>query len=184
MAGEAAATPAGGCRPGPTCAPIVPQAIWGIPATGAIAVWVPLMAFAFLYGLSMDYEVFLLARMREEYDATGSTGAAIVQGLGRVGRLVTCAALILFLSFASMAAIPELDVKIMATALGAGILLDATILRVLLVPALVALPRPRNVVAAPLGGPHPAGPAVRCRPPGPGRAAAARGSGATTWAHA
>jgi putative drug exporter of the RND superfamily len=115
------------------------QAIWGIPATGAIAMWVPLMAFAFLYGLSMDYEVFLLVRMREEYDGTGSTGTAIVQGLGRVGRLVTCAALILFLSFASMAAIPELDVKIMATALGAGILLDATILRALLVPALVAL---------------------------------------------
>jgi putative drug exporter of the RND superfamily len=115
------------------------EAIWGIPATGAIAMWVPLMAFAFLYGLSMDYEVFLLARMREEYDATGSTGTAIVQGLGRVGRLVTCAALILFLSFASMASVPELDVKIMATALGAGILLDATILRALLVPALVAL---------------------------------------------
>jgi putative drug exporter of the RND superfamily len=115
------------------------EAIWGIPATGAIAMWVPLMAFAFLYGLSMDYEVFLLARMREEYDGTGSTQTAVVQGLGRVGRLVTCAALILFLSFASMAAIPELDVKIMATALGAGILIDATILRALLVPALVAL---------------------------------------------
>jgi putative drug exporter of the RND superfamily len=115
------------------------DAVWGIPATGAIAMWVPLMAFAFLYGLSMDYEVFLLARMREEYDGTGSTETAIVQGLGRVGRLVTCAALILFLSFASMAAIPELDVKIMATALGAGILIDATILRALLVPALVAL---------------------------------------------
>ena len=115
------------------------EAIWGIPATGAIAMWVPLMAFAFLYGLSMDYEVFLVSRMREEYDATGSTSTAIVQGLGRVGRLVTCAALILFLSFASMAAIPELDVKIMATALGAGILIDATILRALLVPALVAL---------------------------------------------
>jgi RND superfamily putative drug exporter len=115
------------------------EAIWDIPATGAVAMWVPLMAFAFLYGLSMDYEVFLLSRMREEYDATGSTPAAIVQGLGRVGRLVTCAALILFLSFASLAAVPELDVKIMATALGAGILLDATILRALLVPALVAI---------------------------------------------
>jgi RND superfamily putative drug exporter len=115
------------------------EAIWGIPATGAIAMWVPLMAFAFLYGLSMDYEVFLLARMREEYDATGSTETAIVRGLGRVGRLVTSAALILFLAFASLAAIPELDVKIMATALGAGILIDATILRALLVPALVAL---------------------------------------------
>ena len=115
------------------------EAIWGIPATGAIAMWVPLMAFAFLYGLSMDYEVFLLSRMREEHDATGSTGTAVVQGLGRVGRLVTSAALILFLAFASLAAVPEVDVKIMATALGAGILLDATILRALLVPALVAL---------------------------------------------
>jgi putative drug exporter of the RND superfamily len=101
--------------------------------------WVPLMAFAFLYGLSMDYEVFLLARMREEYDGSGSTPTAIVQGLGRVGRLVTSAALILFLAFASMASVPELDVRIMATALGAGILIDATILRALLVPALVAL---------------------------------------------
>jgi putative drug exporter of the RND superfamily len=115
------------------------EAIWGVPATGAIAMWVPLMAFAFLYGLSMDYEVFLLARMREEYDGSGSTPTAIVQGLGRVGRLVTSAALILFLAFASMASVPELDVRIMATALGAGILIDATILRALLVPALVAL---------------------------------------------
>jgi RND superfamily putative drug exporter len=124
----------------------------------------------------MDYEVFLLARMREEYDATGSTGTAIVQGLGRVGRLVTCAALILFLSFASMAAIPELDVKIMATALGAGILLDATILRALLVPALVALLGRWKLVAAPLGGRHPSGPAVGARPRAR-RAAAARWSG-------
>jgi RND superfamily putative drug exporter len=77
--------------------------------------------------------------MREEYDGTGSTPTAIVQGLGRVGRLVTSAALILFLAFASMASVPELDVRMMATALGAGILIDATILRALLVPALVAL---------------------------------------------
>ena len=157
------------------------EAIWGVPATGAIAMWVPLMAFAFLYGLSMDYEVFLLARMREEYDATGSTDTAIVQGLGRVGRLVTSAALILFLAFASMAAVPELDVKIMATALGAGILLDATILRALLVPALVALlgrwnwwlpPWAARLLRVPPSAPapEPAGPA-----PSGGRA---------EWAHA
>jgi putative drug exporter of the RND superfamily len=115
------------------------QAVWGVPATGAIAMWVPLMTFAFLFGLSMDYEVFLLSRMREAYDATGSTREAVIQGLGRVGRLVTSAALILFLAFASLAAVPAVDVKIMATALGAGILLDATVLRALLVPALVAL---------------------------------------------
>jgi RND superfamily putative drug exporter len=115
------------------------QAIWGIPATGAITFWVPLMTFAFLYGLSMDYEVFILARMREEYDRTGSTSTAIAEGLGRTGRLVTSAALILFLSFVSLASAPGTDIKIMATGLGAGILLDATVVRALLVPALVSL---------------------------------------------
>jgi putative drug exporter of the RND superfamily len=115
------------------------DAIWGIPATGAITFWVPLMTFAFLYGLSMDYEVFILARMREEYDRSGSTDTAITGGLGRTGRLVTSAALILFLSFVSLASAPGTDIKIMATALGAGILLDATIVRALLVPALVSL---------------------------------------------
>jgi uncharacterized membrane protein YdfJ with MMPL/SSD domain len=59
------------------------------------------MTFAFLYGLSMDYEVFLLARMRESYDAGGSTRAAVVGGLGSVGKPVTSAALILFLAFAA-----------------------------------------------------------------------------------
>jgi len=115
------------------------EAIWGIPATGAITLWVPLMTFAFLFGLSMDYEVFILARMREEYDRTGSTTTAITEGLGRTGRLVTSAALILFLAFVSLASTPATDVKIMATALGAGILLDATVVRALLVPALVSL---------------------------------------------
>ena len=67
------------------------------------------MVFAFLFGLSMDYEVFILARMREEYDATGSTDAAVVRGIGRTGRLVTSAALILFLAFASMASAPDTD---------------------------------------------------------------------------
>ncbi len=113
--------------------------IWGIEATGSIVPWVPLMTFAFLYGLSMDYEVFLLARMREVYDQTGSTKVAVVQGLGRVGRLVTSAALILFLAFAALAGTPSVDVRIMATGLGAGILLDATVLRALLMPAAVVL---------------------------------------------
>ncbi|MFD5093991.1 MMPL family transporter [Amycolatopsis thailandensis] len=115
------------------------QLIWGIPALGSVSTTVPLLTFAFLFGLSMDYEVFLLARMREEYDLTGSTHAAVVTGLGRVGRLVTCAALILFVSFASLAALPEIHAKVMATGLGAAILLDATVLRMLLLPALVAI---------------------------------------------
>jgi putative drug exporter of the RND superfamily len=113
--------------------------LWGLPAAGSIPSWLPLMVFAFLFGLSMDYEVFILARMREEYDARGSTEAAVVHGIGRTGRLVTSAALILFLGFVAMASAPDTSVKMIATALGAGILLDATIVRALLVPAAVSL---------------------------------------------
>ncbi|HWE55029.1 MAG TPA: MMPL family transporter [Acidimicrobiales bacterium] len=114
-------------------------ALFSINATGAITFWIPLMVFAFLFGLSMDYEVFILTRVREEYDRTGSTDEAVVEGLGRTGRLVTSAALILFLAFASLASAPVTDLKVMATGLGVGILLDATIVRALLVPALVSL---------------------------------------------
>jgi RND superfamily putative drug exporter len=115
------------------------NAIFGIAATGAITFWVPLMVFAFLFGLSMDYEVFILARMRESYDRTGSTSGAVIEGLARTGRLVTSAALILFLAFASLASAPNTDLKVLATGLGAGILLDATVVRALLLPALVEL---------------------------------------------
>jgi RND superfamily putative drug exporter len=113
--------------------------IWGIPATGSVTAWIPLMVFAFLFGLSMDYEVFILARMREEYDATGSTDSAVVRGIGRTGRLVTSAALILFLAFVSLASGPQTEVKVLATGLAAGILLDATVIRALLVPAVISL---------------------------------------------
>jgi RND superfamily putative drug exporter len=115
------------------------EAIWGIQATGSISSWMPLIVFAFLFGLSMDYEVFILSRMREEYDRTGSTETAVVRGIGRTGRLVTSAALILFLAFTSMASGPETDVKMFATGLGAGILLDATVIRALIVPAVISL---------------------------------------------
>jgi RND superfamily putative drug exporter len=114
-------------------------ALWGIPATGAITMWVPLMVFAFLFGLSMDYEVFILTRIREAYDASGDARHAVVEGLGRTGRLVTSAAAILMLSFLSMSTGPQTDLKILATGLGAGILIDAVVVRCLLVPALVAL---------------------------------------------
>lgn len=115
------------------------EAIWGIEPTGSIDLWIPLMVFAFLFGLSMDYEVFILARMREEYDKTGSTREAVIRGIGRTGRLVTSAALILFLAFMSLASAPDTTAKIFATGLAAGILLDATIIRALLVPAVVSL---------------------------------------------
>jgi RND superfamily putative drug exporter len=114
------------------------SALFGVSGVGAITFWVPVVIFAFLFGLSMDYEVFILARMREEYDESGSTSAAVITGLGRTGRLVTSAALILFFAFIALATAPGTDIKVLGTALGVGILIDATIVRALLVPALVS----------------------------------------------
>ena len=113
------------------------DAIFGVSETGAITFWLPVLIFAFLFGLSMDYEVFILARMREEYDRTGDTRMAVITGIGRTGRLVTSAALILFFAFTALASAPGTDIKVLGTALGVGILIDATIVRALLVPALV-----------------------------------------------
>jgi len=113
--------------------------IWGVPATHSIREFVPILVFAFLFGLSMDYEVFVLSRMREEYDKTGSTNQAVVNALSRTGRLVTSAAIILCISFASITLTPNIDIRVLAFGLAAGILVDATVIRSLLVPALVAL---------------------------------------------
>jgi RND superfamily putative drug exporter len=113
--------------------------IYGVPATGSIRDWVPIVSFAFLFGLSMDYEVFILARMREEYDRTRSTREAVVGALARTGRLVTCAAVILAISFASLSSAPDVVVEMIATGLGVGIFIDAVVVRTLLVPALVAI---------------------------------------------
>jgi putative drug exporter of the RND superfamily len=114
-------------------------ALFDIEPTGALTVWIPLMVFAFLYGLSMDYEVFILSRMREEYDRDGSTDRAVVAGLARTGRLVTAGSLILFLAFVALASTPGTDIKVFATALAVGILLDATVVRSMLLPAFVSV---------------------------------------------
>ena len=115
------------------------EAIWGIEATGSINVEIPVVVFAFLFGVSMDYQVFIISRMREAYDRSGSTETAVVEGIGRTGRLVTSAALILGLAFVALSASPGTEVKIFATALAAGILLDATIVRAMLVPAAMSI---------------------------------------------
>jgi len=114
-------------------------AIWGIEATHAINVEMPVVIFAFLFGISMDYQVFIISRMREAYDRTRSTETAVVEGIGRTGRLVTSAALILGLAFVAFSASPGTEAKIFATALGGGILIDATIIRGILAPAAVAI---------------------------------------------
>jgi RND superfamily putative drug exporter len=115
------------------------SSLWNITATQAITAWIPLMIFAFLYGLSMDYEVFMLSRMREAYDETGSTNRAIELGLARTGKLVTSAALILMFAFLVLSSSPGFEVKEFAIGLAAGIIFDATVIRALLVPALMRL---------------------------------------------
>ncbi len=115
------------------------QAIWGVHPTQSIIAWIPLMIFAFLYGLSMDYEVFMLTRMREAYDETGDTPRAIGLGLARTGKLVTSAALVLCLAFFVLSTSPGTDIKQFGIGLSAGILFDATVIRALLVPSLMRL---------------------------------------------
>ena len=115
------------------------SSLWNITATGAITAWIPLMIFAFLFGLSMDYEVFMLTRMREAYDETGSTEQAIELGLARTGKLVTSAALILMFAFLVLSSSPGFEIKEFAIGLAAGIIFDATVIRALLVPALMRL---------------------------------------------
>jgi RND superfamily putative drug exporter len=114
------------------------QLIWGIPANGVVVDYAPLIVFAFLFGLSMDYEVFILSRVKEAHDAGHRTDEAIVQGLGHTGRLVTSAAVILFLAFAALGSGPSVPLKVFATGMAVGVLLDATVVRALLVPALVS----------------------------------------------
>jgi putative drug exporter of the RND superfamily len=115
------------------------EAIWGVPGTNAIISWIPLMIFAFLYGLSMDYEVFMLTRMREEYDETHDTPKAVELGLARTGKLVTSAALVLMFAFFVLSSSPGTDIKQFGIGLAAGIIFDATVIRTLLVPSLVRM---------------------------------------------
>ena len=115
------------------------SSLWGLTATQSITAYIPVMIFAFLFGLSMDYEVFMLSRMREAYDETGSTDKAIELGLARTGKLVTSAALILMFAFLVLSSSPGYEVKSLAIGLAAGIIFDATVIRGLLVPALMKL---------------------------------------------
>jgi RND superfamily putative drug exporter len=115
------------------------EAIWNVHSTDAIISCIPLMIFAFLYGLSMDYEVFMLTRMREAYDETGDTRQAVALGLARTGKLVTSAALVLMFAFFVLSTSPGTDIKQFGIGLSAGIIFDATVIRALLVPALMRL---------------------------------------------
>ncbi|HEX5770765.1 MAG TPA: MMPL family transporter [Nocardioidaceae bacterium] len=110
-------------------------ALFGFPHLDGISPYMPVMIFALVFGLSMDYHVFLLARVKERYDATGDTKAAVIEGVTRTGPLITGAALIMVAVFSgfAVAAIPELSQW--GFGLAVGVLLDAAVIRVLLVPA-------------------------------------------------
>ena len=143
------------------------SSLWGVAATQSITAYIPVMIFAFLFGLSMDYEVFMLTRMREAYDETGSTSKAIELGLARTGKLVTSAALILMFAFLVLSSTPGYEVKSLAIGLAAGIIFDATVIRALLVPALMRLLGEANWWL-----PSWMGTALRIRPSEPAPAAA------------
>ena len=115
------------------------EAIWNIHATDAVISWIPLMIFAFLFGISMDYEVFMLTRIREEYDENGDTRHAVAAGLARTGKLVTSGALVLMFAFFALSTGPGPDIKQFAIGLAAGVIFDATVIRALLVPATMQL---------------------------------------------
>jgi RND superfamily putative drug exporter len=116
----------------------------GIESQGFVDAWAPLFFFALLFGLSMDYQLFLLAAIRERYEATGDTKLAIREGIARTGRPITNAALVMivvFIAFGVTGPIPPTELGI---TLAMAVLLDATIVRVMLVPATMALLGERN----------------------------------------
>jgi RND superfamily putative drug exporter len=117
---------------------------WGVRLLGVdqaipIMSFIPLFMFALIFGLSMDYEVFLLSRIKEEYDRTGDPHESVVTGIGATARLITSAALIMIFVFASFIPQPDPTIKMMALGLAVAVAMDATIVRLVLVPALMSL---------------------------------------------
>jgi uncharacterized membrane protein YdfJ with MMPL/SSD domain len=113
--------------------------IIGLPQANQIEAWIPIFLFAMLFGLSMDYEVFLLSRMRELYDETGDTERAVALGLMRTGRIVTAAAAIMVAAFSGFMLGSLIGLVQFGFGLAVAIAIDATIIRALLVPALMKL---------------------------------------------
>jgi RND superfamily putative drug exporter len=113
--------------------------LWGALPNGAIDPLAPVLIFGFLFGVSMDYEVFILTRVREGYERTGSTEQSIIEGVSRTGRLVTSAAVILFFALASLSTANSVTVREIAAGMAAGVVLDAVVVRMLLLPSLISL---------------------------------------------
>ncbi|HEU5308688.1 MAG TPA: MMPL family transporter [Acidimicrobiia bacterium] len=116
----------------------------GIEHQGFVDAWAPLFFFALLFGLSMDYQLFLLAAIRERYQATGDTRRAIAEGIARTGRPITNAALVMIMVFVAFGVTGPIPPTELGVTLAMAVLLDATVVRVLLVPATMALLGERN----------------------------------------
>jgi uncharacterized membrane protein YdfJ with MMPL/SSD domain len=113
--------------------------VFGFPENMPVTTWVPMFLFVILFGLSMDYEVFLLSRIRESYDATGDNAASVARGLARTARVITAAAAIMVVVFMANVLGPEVSVKQIGLGLAVAVLIDATLVRMVLVPAVMEL---------------------------------------------
>ncbi|MGH9133964.1 MAG: MMPL family transporter, partial [Ilumatobacteraceae bacterium] len=146
--------------------------ILGFDSVGALDLWMPVLILIFAFGLSMDYEVFLLSRIKEVHDETGDSDLAVAVGLQRSGRIITAAAFLIVIVFAGFAAGEVVAIKQLGVGLAIAVLVDATIVRTLLVPATMKMLGERNWWApaplrrfhrrfglheAPSSAPHPTG---------------------------
>jgi RND superfamily putative drug exporter len=154
------------------------KSLFGLQSTVPIVSFVPMMMFAILFGLSMDYEVFLMSRVREQWVATGDNRASVVQGLASTARVITSAAIIMVSVFLSFLLVNDPTVKMIGLGLAAAVFVDATVIRMVLVPAVMALlgkanwwvPRPLDRVLPHLdfeGGAAVAATTVPAREPDP-----------------
>ena len=116
----------------------------GVGSPGPVEPFIPMMLFAIVFGLSMDYEVFLLSRMKEEFDRTGDNAAAVADGLASTARVITAAALIMIAVFGSFVAGDDRTVKLFGLGLAVAVLIDATLVRMVLVPATMELLGAKN----------------------------------------
>ena len=115
------------------------ESLLGFQSNGGIAYWLPIFLFVILFGLSMDYHVFILSRIREAYDRGMTTSDAVEHGIVTTAGVVTSAALVMVGVFAVFALMPILDMKEMGIGLAAAVLIDATIVRAVLLPASMKL---------------------------------------------
>ncbi|MEU2610275.1 MMPL family transporter [Micromonospora sp. NPDC007271] len=113
--------------------------VLGFPTEMPVTTWVPMMMFPLLFGLSMDYEVFLVSRIREEYERTGDTRTAVTRGLAGTAKVITAAAAIMIAIFTTAVLGPDVSVKQIGLGMAVAVLVDATIIRMVLVPAVMEL---------------------------------------------